>query len=121
MLLLLILFGLPCFLSLDLVIASVLLAILFPIVTSGVLSLYLILFHPPAEKGSLAHRIQAARQVMAWGEEAEEAWHQGMRGKGRPWGRLPQWEKEVVCEAGGHPSSEGRRALRRAALHPVRQ
>ena len=130
MLLLLFLIVLPCVLPLNAVLGALLLFFLFPVVAGVVLSVALFLLPPPA-KVPLVARLLAEQQDETFRRSESTAWHDGNLSRMRPWDKLPQWEKHVICESNASlpsaPSSAAvaswrsrRDALRAAALRPLR-
>lgn len=95
MLLLLLLSVLPCVLPLNVVLGTLIFFFMLPVVAGGILSLGLCFF-PPHDKATRLHEADLGRE----GAPVQSSdWFDGRVSRTRPWDRLPQWDKAVVCES----------------------
>lgn len=93
MLLLILLSVLPCVLPLNVVLGTLVFFFVLPVVAGAVLSLGLC-FLPPHDKAtSLIERERDEESVQS------SDWYDGRVSRTRPWDRLPQWDKTVICES----------------------
>jgi hypothetical protein len=128
MLLLLLLMALPCLFPLNVVFGVLFAFVAFPLVAGGVLTVGLMLLPPPA-KSHLLTRLEAEREAAEreGRRDPSAAWVDSRDSRLRPWDKLPQWDKDVVCEAPSRTQppqrpvhASKRAALRAAASRPIR-
>lgn len=126
MLLVLLLFALPCLFPLNVVLGMLAMIFAFPLV-AVVLIIMGLMLQPPS-KSTLIIRLEAQREA----EERERqrnpstTWFDGRHSRTRPWENLPQWDRGMVCESGRRSSQNPvkraalRAALRAESINPTR-
>ena len=93
MLLLLLLSVLPCVLPLNVVLGTLVFFFVLPVVAGAVLSLGLC-FLPPHDKATSRFERRGDEERVQ-----SSAWYDGRVSRTRPWERLPQWDRTVICES----------------------